>query len=79
MLICPECRVKEKGVYYCETHENLKGAYYFFIDDFSPDELRVQLSKLSEVMLVLFALLSDAQHIHASSFAVAHWAVSAEN
>ena len=37
------------GVYYCESHTSLTGAYYFFLEGFTADELRAQRSKLEMV------------------------------
>mmetsp|Transcript_21548 Transcript_21548/g.42320 ORF Transcript_21548/g.42320 Transcript_21548/m.42320 type:complete len:990 (-) Transcript_21548:94-3063(-) len=39
ILVCNDCRAKLMGVYYCDRHKFLQGAYEPFLDKFSDEEL----------------------------------------
>lgn len=49
VLVCPSCRAKAQGAYYCKTHFNLKGAYYYFLNHFTVEELGAQLHALRTI------------------------------
>ena len=56
VIVCGNCKIKCKNVYYCNNHLYLKGKYYYFIDKFSIEELEIQMKELKtihEQMLML--------------------------
>ena len=56
VLVCTKCKLECKNVYYCNNHLYLKGVYYYFIEQFSIQELQIQmkeLTKIHEQMLVI--------------------------
>mmetsp|Transcript_36893 Transcript_36893/g.59890 ORF Transcript_36893/g.59890 Transcript_36893/m.59890 type:complete len:938 (+) Transcript_36893:6607-9420(+) len=51
VLVCDPCRGKLFGVYYCDDHMYLKGAYFAFLGRFTDEELLSQVEKLGQVAL----------------------------
>lgn len=49
LLVCDKCKAEKNGNYYCETHSNLRGMYYYFLDGFSIQELEAQRAQLKEL------------------------------
>lgn len=51
VVACAKCRSECKGVYHCDAHAALRGAYFAFIDHFTTEELQRQLEALQQLLL----------------------------
>lgn len=50
VLTCPNCVEKLDGELHCQFHQYLKDCYFTFIDYFTPEELKQQLTALQDIL-----------------------------
>jgi len=62
LLVCGECKVRQRGVFYCDNHDYLKGSYYYFLEGFAVPELHDQLSRLQMLHTSLLAGTGKETH-----------------
>lgn len=42
LLVCPDCRKSERGLFWCHNHTAMEGVYMRYLDDSTPEELTAQ-------------------------------------
>ncbi len=50
VLVCETCREERNGYYFCDRHVFLDGIYYYFLENFTNEELNEQKKKILEII-----------------------------